>query len=281
MQNRDIFNTVFSLMARQPWLAEKKEALSNMLFEECKWIRTREMLIEIVSNFFYLSTQGYMQSLEALALEVIAEKNIESETQIVAMAGGADSDSSQSVLYDLKYLFTKLGWKSFKGVSSFGSAYKTYTRFGHKNIIVVDDFVGSGQTVIGRHAELLRVFNNAGVEEVKVSFKILVSTEFGLGAVKAAGIEVTAQHVIKKAIDDYYHEALAGEYRDLMVAFEGCLSKEFNGIEMPSLGYNGAQAAYCREQTNSPNSVFPVFWWPVSDSYEDRLTLLHRAMGDV
>jgi hypothetical protein len=280
MHDRDVFNTVFSLMARQPWLAEKNEALSNMLFEECKCIRTREMLIDVLSNFFYLSNQSYMQSLEALALEVIEEGNIETETQFVAMAGGADSDSSHSVLYGLKFFFAKHGWKLFKGVSSFGAAYKTYTRSGQKNIIVVDDFVGSGQTVIGRSAELFRVFKNAGVEDFKISFKVLVSTEFGLAAVKEAGIEVTTQHVIKKAIDDRYPEALASEYRDLMIAFESCLSKEFNGIEMPSLGYNGAQAAYCREQTNSPNSVFPVFWWPVSRSNEDRLTLLHRAMGD-
>ena len=159
-------------------------------------------------------------------------------------------------------------------------AYKTYTRFGRKNIIVVDDFVGSGQTVIGRHAELLRVFNREGVEGFRVSFKVLVSTELGYEAVKAAGIQMTAQYVIKKAIDDNYPAPLAVEYRELMVAFERCLSAEFNGIEMPSLGYNGAQAAYCREQANSPNSVFPVFWWPVSDSDKDRFTLLHRSMGD-
>jgi len=280
MQNKETFNTLLSLMARQPWLSGKNEALSNMLFEECRCIRTREMLIEILSDFFYLSSQSYMQSLEALTLEVIGENNIESETQIVAMAGGTSADSSQSVLYDLKYYFTKHGWKSLKSVTSFGSAYKTYRRTGHKNIIVVDDFVGSGQTVIGRHTEILRVFKNAGVVDFKISFKVLVSTEFGLQAVKNAGVEITAQHVIKKAIDDNYPEELAGEYRDLMVAFENCLSKEFNGIQIPSLGYNGAQAAYCREKANSPNSVFPVFWWPVSDSDEDRLTLLYRAMGD-
>lgn len=56
-----------------------------------------------------------------------------------------------------------------------------------------------------------------------------------------------------------------------MIALEAGLSQEHGKIKLPSLGYNGAQAAYCREQANTPNSVFPVFWWPINNELKKDL----------
>ncbi|UUT24092.1 hypothetical protein [Pseudomonas sp. T8] len=280
MENKEFFNAVITLIARQPWVGSKVAELSHMLYEECKCARSREMLIQIISNFFYLSSSDYSEKLTALAREVMSVENYAENTQIVAMAADSGTDSSQEIVYNLKYIFTKEGWNGFLGVSSFGAAYKTYKRSGRNKIVVVDDFVGSGQTVISRYNELMRVFTQNNVENFSITFKVLVSTQHGLKAARDAGIEITAQHEIKKAIDDCYPEELAREYRSLMTALEAGLSQEHGKIKLPSLGYNGAQAAYCREQANTPNSVFPVFWWPINSELKKRSTVLHRAMED-
>ncbi|MNN26631.1 hypothetical protein D3C81_1401420 [compost metagenome] len=280
MESKEIFNAVLTLVARQPWIGSKASELSHMLFEECKCARSREMLIQIISNFFYLSTVDYNEKLTTLAREIIAEADYINNTQIVAMAANSGSDSSHEILYNLKFRFTADGCHDFVSVSNFGAAYRTYTKTGRKRLIIVDDFVGSGQTVISRHSELVRVFNQGKVEGFSIAFKVLVSTEHGLNAVRAAGINITAQYEIKKAIDDNFPQEIAEEYRNLMTGLEAGLSQEYEVIKMPSLGYNGAQAAYCREHANTPNSVFPVFWWPINNNLEKRATILHRAMGD-
>lgn len=251
-----------------------------MLFDECQCERSREMLINIVSSFFYLTGDLYNRALESLAQEVAAQEDFQLKTQIVAMAVDSGTDSSHEILYNLKFVFSNLGWLDFKGVASSSAAYKTYTRTGRNNIVVVDDFVGSGQTVINRHKMITAQFRDNNVTDYKVSFKVLVSTQTGLQVVRDAGIDITAQYEIKKAIDDFYPEQVAAEYRTLMLALEEGLSKEYEGRELPSLGYNGAQAAFCRERANTPNSVFPIFWWPFKANLDARVTILHRAMGD-
>lgn len=280
MDSREKFNTVFTLLARQPWLGAKHQELVHMLFDECQCDRSREMLINIVSGFFYLSGDQYNCALESLAQEIVAQENYQSTTQVVAMAVDSGTDSSQEVLYNLKFVFPKLGWLDFKGVSLSTAAYRTYTKTQRNNIVVVDDFLGSGQTVINRHKLITAQFKDNGVADYTLSFKVLVSTRAGLKAVRDAGIDITAQHEICKAIDDCYPEQEAAEYRALMLALEDGLSKEYDGRAIPNLGFNGAQAAFCRERANTPNSVFPIFWWPLKRNLDARITILHRAMGD-
>lgn len=280
MDSREKFNTVFTLLARQPWLGAKHEELAHMLFDECQCDRSRDMIINIVSGFFYLSGDQYNDTLESLAREIVAEGDYQRKTQVVAMAVDSGTDSSQQVLYDLKFVFTKLGWLDFKGVNLSTAAYRTYTKTSRNNIVVVDDFVGSGQTVQNRHKLITAQFKDNDVADYKISFKVLVATKEGLQTVRRAGIDITAQHEINKAIDDCYPVEVAEEYRALMLALEDGLSKEYGGRAMPSLGFNGAQAAFCRERANTPNSVFPIFWWPFRAGLDSRLTILHRAMGD-
>lgn len=280
MDSREKFNTVFTLLARQPWLGAKHQELVHMLFDECQCERSREMLINIVSGFFYLSGDQYNRALDSLAQEVVAQEDYKFKSQVVAMAVDSGADSSHEVLYNLKFVFSALGWLDFKGVSLSTAAYKTYIRTGRNNIVVVDDFVGSGKTVINRHKLITSQFKDNKVTDYTISFKVLVSTQAGLQAVRDEGIAITAQHEIKKAIDDVYPEQVAAEYRALMLALEDGLSKEYGGREMPSLGYNGAQAAFCRERANTPNSVFPIFWWPFKTNLDARMTILLRAMGD-
>lgn len=280
MDRKDIFNTVINLVTRQPWISEKTDELAHMLYEECPSADAREMLIKIIDNFYYLSSQDYMEKLEALAKEIMSEDGYEENAQVVAMAADSGSDSSQELLYNLKFLFSKMGWNSASLVNTFGGAYKNYKKTGRRSIYVVDDFVGSGQTVIGRHRQLVSTFQEASVEGFSVSFKVLTSTSHGLEAVRDEGINISAQVVIKKAIDGCFPVEIAEQYRALMVLLESGLSQDHEGIELPSLGYNGAQAAYCRQSANTPNSVFPVFWWPFYNGNSPRKTMLHRAMRD-
>ncbi|MBJ2246453.1 phosphoribosyltransferase-like protein [Pseudomonas haemolytica] len=280
MDTKENFNTILNLIARQPWIGEKTSELSHVLYEECKCANSREMLIKILDNFSYLSAQEYSEKLNLLAEEVMSEAGYEDNAQIVAMAADSGPDSSQELLYNLKYIFTKRGWHSFCGVNTFGAALKIFNRTGRKTIYVIDDFVGSGKTVIGRHKALTSVFTNAGVTDFSIAFKVLVSTLHGFEAVRAAGIEISAQLTIKKAIDEFFPEEIAAQYRSLMEDLESGLSQDYEGIELPKLGYNGAQAAYCREAANTPNSVFPIFWWPFYIDNKKRKTMLHRAMRD-
>lgn len=66
----------------------------------------------------------------------------------------------------------------------------------------------------------------------------------------------------------------------MMRTIEGKLSQSHNYRALPSLGYGELQVALSIESKNTPNNVFPIFWWKYYSNYTVRDVLLHRAMDD-
>ncbi len=279
--NKEHFNLMLNIIRSQPWLEDKTDELKHVLFSECKCNTSRQLISDIIERFLYINREENYQLIESLASEIIAKySERESSTLITAMGAGSATDSSQLVAYTLKPIMEKKKWRHHAIINNFGDVYKQYKKTKHNHIVLIDEFVGSGQTVLGRVDSIHRQLKTAGIEDYSIAVKVLVSTEFGLGNVTAAGIDMTAQRLVKKGIDDYYSSGDAAQYRDLMRLIEGNLSTEYEGRAMPSLGYNEAQATYCREDGNAPNSVFPIFWWAFNCDGEDRHVLMTRAMGD-
>ncbi|BDS18792.1 hypothetical protein KAM546c_00530 [Enterobacter roggenkampii] len=149
-----------------------------------------------------------------------------------------------------------------------------------KDIILVDEFVGSGKTVIDRVKTIKTQFKNDNIDDFTIQVKVLASTKQGLLKIREQGIKITSQLVLNRGISDYYSSPIAEEKIDRMLELEKILSAEYNGRERPSLGYGKAEALYYRENTNLPNSVFPIFWWAEYLNKKERETLLFRSMGD-
>lgn len=279
--NKERFNLMLNIIRSQPWLGDKTDELEHVLFSECQCNTSRQLVSEIIDRFLYINREDNYKLIDSLANEIISKySDRESSTLITAMGTGSATDSSQLVAYTLKPIMEKKKWRRHAIINDFGAVYKQYKKTKHNHIVLIDEFVGSGQTVLGRVESIHTQLKNAGVQDYSIAVKVLVSTEFGLGNVTAAGIDMTAQRLVKKGIDDYYSSEDAAQHRDLMKFVERNLSAEYEGRAMPSLGYNEAQATYYREDGNTPNSVFPIFWWAFNCDGEDRHVLMTRAMGD-
>ena len=61
-----------------------------------------------------------------------------------------------------------------------------------------------------------------------------------------------------------------------MLRLESYLQAKHDNLELPSLGDGEAEALYYMKYGNTPNSVFPVFWWPFLADGTERTTLLDR-----
>lgn len=279
--NKEHFNLMLGIVRSQPWLAGKTDELEHVLFSECQCETSRQLVFEIIDRFLYINREDNYLLIDGLADEIITQYyDRESSTLIAAMGTGSSTDSSQLVAYTLKPILEKKKWRRHVIINDFGGIYKQYKKTKHNHIVLIDEFVGSGQTVLGRVESIHRQLKNAGIQDYSISVKVLVSTEFGFKNVTAAGIDMTARRFVKKGIDDYYSPGDAAQHRSLMKLIEGNLSAEYEGRAMPSLGYNEAQAIYYREDGNTPNSVFPIFWWAFNCDGKDRHVLMIRAMSD-
>lgn len=279
---RSIFDFLFKATLNHPWLADKSDELYHLLNTDCKTPEEQDLIQDIIEKFTYIDTQRYRQLIASLTTEITSDMTLKDEnTQIVAMSGDSNADSAQAVLHSLKPQLQTKFWEKHILVNRFDKVPEILkSNKNHTNIILIDDFLGSGQTVLGRVRTIKKRLEDKKIDNYKIQVKVLVSTEFGLQAVRDSGTEASAQCTIKKAIDDFHPAHEAEHKRELMRAIEKNLSQEHNGKQLPSLGYGGAQAAYYRQDANTPNNVFPVFWWPYNAERRARPVLLTRAMAD-
>lgn len=282
LESKEDFQLVFELSTKQGWLAHKLQELMHLLFSECNTDQKRKLIVELLGRFTYISNEKYSQLIECLVDGIIGIQGLTDEAcQIVAMAADSSSDSSQRVLYDLKMLFERRGWRKYRHVNQFSAAYRTYKQSPkHNNIVLIDEFIGSGQSAIGRVDEIKRQFANAGVADYKVYIRVLAGMREGVQRVRDSGIDVEALVLLDKGITDLSPAEQVSDQLEIMRDLEKNLLPVYNEKDMPSIGYGQMESLYTRDGGSAPNNVFPIFWWPFILDGSERPVLLHRAMGD-
>lgn len=281
------FEKVFQLAFKYPWLLPKTTALGTLLFEDCETEEQTQLVIDILDNLRHITIQEYNDGISDLALD-IATCGVKPElTFIAAMSPDSTADSGQSVLYDLKVELSKLEWKGYRSVNRYDQTPKAYKDFRKTNedqsinIILVDNFVGTGGTVINRVKRIKELFSESKLPMPNIFVKVLISSEFGDRNIKENKINFSYSYIVSDNIlEKIYDKNQLEDKKNIMKAIEEKLSKSHNSRVLPSLGYGELQVALSIESKNTPNNVFPIFWWKYYSNYTVRDVLLHRAMDD-
>jgi len=278
-QGSALFSKIFSLVVKQAWLA-KHEAEVERLFRECESDEQVDLISDLLHRFTYLDTDGEERAVSTIA-DWIAGLELPSSTiQVVATSVGDDADSGQAVLYALKPQLAKRGLGDAKMVNVFARAQQNVPE--RPNIILVDEFVGTGQSVIGRVTTMHRdLKNNKGFDDASIYMYAYAGMGLARKKILDLGIcrDIRFVSELGRGITDHHTEAdSAAEALLLMDALENKLLPDFSGVAMPRLGHGQCEALYGRRGGNCPNSVFPVFWWPESAAGEARLPLLTRKL---
>ncbi|HHA1726784.1 TPA: hypothetical protein ACOEB2_002957 [Enterobacter cloacae] len=281
---KSIFDIVFKLHKKQPWLAEKHDEVSTLLFEDCKDDNQQDLIIELLDRFIYLDDSKFNDALTTLCDEIVTDPSLESDqTQIVSFSADNSPDSGQYILYALKPRLEKREWRNHISVNRYGASFKEFNRHGgvHKKIVLVDEFIGSGQSAIGRFNELRRIYERQGIVDIYIKIFVIAASTVGLEKLRQENIPVTYIYEIKRGISDFYDNKEKKEnLLTIMDILEKTLSQNYKGRDLPKNGYGETESLYARSEGNTPNSVFPIFWWPIYLDERSRKTLLTRAMGD-
>lgn len=121
-------------------------------------------------------------------------------------------------------------------------------------IVLVDDFIGTGETALGAIDYLHEILGTAFPHE-RIKVMSIVSQQVGRNNLNAIGVDVYANYVLGKGISDYYTNQELTDAKELMKKIENKLDNLHNEFRF---GYKQSEALVCMKRC--PNNTFPVYW---------------------
>lgn len=274
MKRKD-YERLYKLFPKQSWLLDKEEELKELL-SSCKKQEHKNLIFELLEDFSFVNDTLFKTYLNLIADYIINDSGFDiTRTQIVGMSMDSSPDSSQWVIQLLKPILTKKGWNNVKMSNNFSKGVRLLNNEGYNQIILVDEFIGSGQSVIGRIEHLKRTLKPNISYEIKACF--IAGMEQGIQNVIEHFDDFKCFLTLNRGISDKYEgEKLIQELKSMDV-LESDLLPKINNKELSKYkrGYNQTETLYSSDG-NTPNSVFPIFWWPYDSKESSRNTLLIR-----
>jgi hypothetical protein len=276
--DKDSFTTLFDLFRNQEWL-ESKTSETIELWNECDNTKQQDLVTELLYRFQMLTTKEISKLCDNIAKVICEEWNLKQEsTYLVAICNDSKPDGSQYFLQAVKSSFAVYDWKEDQFINNLKKIQEIpYTILEDKVIIVFDDFIGTGNTAVRKITWLKNRLEKIGIES-NIKLIALASMQEAEEKINKIGIDYYVPVILGKGISDNYPEEEIESKIEVMKTLERKLCESINNISLPSLGYGQSEALFSIQGLNTPNNVFPIFWWPMDNSGKRRRTILKRLI---
>lgn len=257
------FKELVEFSMKFDWLIDYNVQLATIwnLFKNDK---ERDLIKLLLSKFTYLRSKEVRVITEKITVNVIENWQLKSlNSFFVATSDNAEADGSQALIQSLKNNFGSIpNWKE-KNFNNSMSNIKDFQN--NSNIILIDDFIGSGKTAIRRLNWVKEKLKESNKNKSKVYFIAMAGMKKGIENIdKNIYEDLFVPFQLDKGISDNFPEAQKEEMINLMIEMEEKLAAKYNKKKLRDfrLGYDKSEALYSVEAFSTPNNVFPIFWWP-------------------
>lgn len=129
-------------------------------------------------------------------------------------------------------------------------------------LLLVDDFVGSGDTLLG----CINLIEEKGIKKENIKVLTLVLQEYGRSTVEEYGVEIYSSVMRNKAITDNYSKEEAEKKIEQMKRISKKIKVKDKDLY---LGYKESEGLVSMIKT--PNNTFPFYWY--EGKRDDKLTV--------
>lgn len=269
---KEDYTKFMQLYSRQSWLIKKEPSL-EALIATCETHEQKNLVFSLLDRFHYLKEDMIHLFLEQM-VDYIINCGFEKERiQLVACSYDEEADSGQKILDMIKVPLYERGWRSVKTVNLVGKAIKALSN-GRNQIIIIDEFLGTGRSLRTR----VEWLNKNANQPIEIKCCFMAGMKKAIEALGADSIEIFCPLQLEKGISEYFEgDKLTHAIND-MFSLESKLAQKIQEkkLEEYSFGYGKAEALYSLENGNTPNSVFPVFWWIKDKKGNERKPILTR-----
>ncbi|MFH7004237.1 phosphoribosyltransferase-like protein [Flavobacterium bizetiae] len=165
-----------------------------------------------------------------------------------------DTKSGNTVLYiikGLKGLLPKFKTIEFEYLEQYEKLHqKDFKIKKNERVYLLDDYLGSGETVKASVAEVLK---NTSIKPEMITVISLASQQESVEFLKEQGISLYTDFIERKGISDFYSSPELEEKVKVMQEIENLIpANHFR------FGYNESEALITLSRT--PDNTFPIFW---------------------
>lgn len=255
------------------WLTYEPEALYEL------WCLSdnndqKELIEHLIKNFSFINGRKLNEASKTITNQIESIWNLKpNNTFLIATCGDLKPDGSQSIIHILKDKFS-INWKE--------SNFYNYLPAGaneipsNSNIILVDDFIGTGDTISKKLKYLQSVIEKRALQNITIHIISIAAMIFSRNVLNNLGVEYYSVYWLQKGINELVEDDKRKEATQSMEQLEAKLEKKYNGRSLPNFGYKRSEALFAIENNNIPNNVFPIFWWPFYEGKIKRKTLFRR-----
>lgn len=270
----DDFTRLTRLYLDHVWLTYEPQALFEL------WCLSdndeQKNIIEfLIKNFSYIDGRRLAEGSQAISNQIQNVWSLNAtNTFLIATCDDSKPDGSQTLIQNLKNKFS-INWKESNFFNSIVSGANEIPT--DSNVILVDDFIGTGDTITRKLEYLNKKITERGLNVISVKIVSLASMYFAIEVLDKLGVEYYSVNWLKKGIS----ELVSNDKREIatksMEELEKKLQKKYHGKQIPNFGYKKSESLFALESNNMPNSVFPIFWWPFLKGGTPRKTIFRRV----
>lgn len=225
------------------------------------------LVLDLTEDFLWIKENSYSYHLKkALGkLDEYPRLNIDTIYIVPMLSKNARAQnktkSSSLVAYLLKGMMLKFNMKfkdtTFKIIDDIRHLPKKNRVEQHKNpILLVDDYIGTGDTAIEALEEILDIRKYS--KNTLFVFSLVCQSQ-GLSAINNRGFNVLTDIIRNKGISDNPSNAEASERKRIMSSIEDMLAEDPGFNHDYKFGYKSSEALVSMIRT--PNNTFPLYWF--------------------
>ncbi len=251
---------IYNLFKNKNWqiVEDNKHSLFNRfvnLFNSLNDDKQRKLLIKLASEYKTIRLEQYKEKMITILKQII--KNEFSQSRAINImpiklqedqytVKSSDFVSYLINLIDFKYE-DELGSKNYHIIGSFSELKKNKNKFQSKDIIIIDDFIGSGEYASG----VIKEINDLGINNKNIIITSLFITQRAINVLSSLTPKIKLYYgeiaeSLLNSIDESEKETLLE------------IEKLLNIDGKFSLGYGQCGCGITLIRT--PNNTLPLFW---------------------
>ncbi|WP_321289382.1 hypothetical protein [uncultured Sunxiuqinia sp.] len=229
----------------------------------------------LIKNFSYIDGRRLSEGSQLIANHIENEWDLNAaNTFLLATCDDRKPDGSQALIQNLKNKFS-FNWKESNFFNSLPIGANEIPA--DSNVILVDDFIGTGDTISRKLDYLNKTIEERSLKGVSIKIVSLASMKFSIEVLDKLDVEYFSVHWLNKGISELVSDEKKEIATKSMEELEKKLKKNYHGKQIPNFGYKKSESLFALESNNIPNNVFPIFWWPFLKGGIPRKTIFKRV----